>query len=398
MKKYLVFITSVFCAIGVLSCKKETISQNSQKKIILDDSKHIWYYFQNGKLNKTSKISEVPVYPKKAWTESVRVSSFGCIPEENSANSKKAYALVNKIGILEFDEENIEIYKDESFFFGKTAGNLVFWENTPLFSVYKNTVFSDSSIKTVTSNKNHYFLLQFNPQTKMILPVINIDNLCFNDDEIEKSKNIEITDFIWDGQTWTLCKKENSTPIHFSYMTFQPKKEITSISPTNANQMLHKTISDEETFRKLQSQIDFIKGPERLQSLLSSMKDNSSFNIDCITCGGKSKRNYKNQIQGKTDSLNGYAILSDTWCACLFEDGTMFLNGALSHSRIINKGKNIAFKLPKMPAGFIYTGFVFSGKTLHAFWEEKEFYKTGRSGLLTVSLNPIISKIEEKIE
>lgn len=65
MKKYLVFITSVFCAIGVLSCKKETISQNSQKKIILDDSKHIWYYFQNGKLNKTSKISEVPVYPKK---------------------------------------------------------------------------------------------------------------------------------------------------------------------------------------------------------------------------------------------------------------------------------------------------------------------------------------------
>ena len=91
----------------------------------------------------------------------------------------------------------------------------------------------------------------------------------------------------------------------------------------------------------------------------------------------------------------GNAILSDSWCAALFQDGTLFLNGALSRSRIINKGKNIAFKLPKLPAGFVYNGFVFSGKNLYAFWEETEFYKTGRSGLISVPLTPIISKIEE---
>ena len=382
-------------AAGLVSCKKESKEMASPKELALEQSSHTWYYFQDNKLNQIEKIQDVPSFPKKPWTEAVRISSFGCLPDnDDKSKSQKAYAIANRLGIIEFQDDKINLFKDEAFFAGKTAGNLVFWENNPIFSVYKSTFFGDSLRKVKGSL--HSFLLQFDIHNKMILPVLNVENLALNNQELQDSSQTEITDFIWDGNTWTVCKKKSDdSSVEFSYMTFQPKKEISQVTPNSADQMLYKTPSDEETFRKLQSHKDFSSAPERIKSLLSNMQEKSSFILKCHTAGGSSPRTFENKVNEYSNPLMGNAILSDSWCAAFFQDGTLFLNGALSRSRIINKGKNIAFKLPKLPAGFVYNGFVFSGKNLYAFWEETEFYKTGRSGLISVPLTPIISKIEE---
>ena len=84
---------------------------------------------------------------------------------------------------------------------------------------------------------------------------------------------------------------------------------------------------------------------------------------------------------------NATAILSQSWSAALFEDGTLFLEGALPGRHILRSGMPVAIRLPKLPTGFIYTDFVISGTTLYAAWEETAFYKTGRAGFLQVNLD-----------
>ena len=103
--------------------------------------------------------------------------------------------------------------------------------------------------------------------------------------------------------------------------------------------------------------------------------------------GGSSPRIYANNVAGSTEKeLNATAILSQSWSAALFEDGTLFLEGALPGKHILRSGKPVAIRLPKLPVGFIYSDFVISGTTLYAAWEESSFYKTGRAGFLQVNL------------
>ncbi|MBQ9626292.1 MAG: hypothetical protein IJR40_03860, partial [Treponema sp.] len=78
-----------------------------------------------------------------------------------------------------------------------------------------------------------------------------------------------------------------------------------------------------------------------------------------------------------------------------FEDGTLYLNGALYANKILNKSKNLALRLPKMPEGYKYTDFGISGATLFAAWEQTDFYETGRAGFLQVDLKPILYKDAE---
>ncbi len=103
-----------------------------------------------------------------------------------------------------------------------------------------------------------------------------------------------------------------------------------------------------------------------------------------------------NQIETNTKSvqeLKASAILAESWSAVLFEDGTFFIEGALPGKHILRGGKTVAIRLPKLPPQFVYSDFVISGTSLYAAWEESAFFKTSRSGFLSVDLDSTLYKV-----
>ncbi len=237
----------------------------------------------------------------------------------------------------------------------------------------------------------HIFLVQFNTQQNVCYPVLTVENFGL-------PSTAEITDFIWDGQFWTCSVKDSgngSEKINFSYFTFQPKTELSSISPTNAENSIFVTSTTEKEFRNAKLPENFSKAPERIKKLLFSLPKNFSYSVKVKTASGHTPRIFEsNKTYAETPVLEASAILSDTWAACLFTDGTFYLNGALFENRILNHGKNIALKLPKLPSGFFYKEFAVSGTYLYAAWEENSFYTIARSGFICIDLNEILYKNE----
>lgn len=368
------------------SCKKNEPKFDGQK-ISETKAKHSWYYFSDGNLKKAEGISSVPQIPFKPWTEATRISDIS-VQDSKYDSIPKGFAIVNRTGILVFEDDKINLYCDYEIFSNSTQENLVFYDDTPIFSVYRNSFFNRQNF---LENSMHTFLVQFNTEQNVCYPVLTVENLGL-------PSTAEITDFIWDGQFWTCSVKDSgngSEKISFSYLTFQPKTELTSISPKTAENSIFITETTEKEFRNAKSPEDFSKTPERIKKLLSSLPKNFSCAIKVKTASGHTPRIFEsNRNRAENEILEATAILSDTWTACLFTDGTFYLNGALFENRILNHGKNIALKLPKLPSGFYYKEFVISGTNLYASWEENSFYTIARSGFICVDLNEILYKNE----
>lgn len=368
------------------SCKKNEPKFDGQK-ISETKAKHSWYYFSDGNLKKAEGISSVPQIPFKPWTEATRISDIS-VQDSKYDSIPKGFAIVNRTGILVFEDDKINLYCDSEIFSNSTQENLVFYDDTPIFSVYRNSFFNRQNF---LENSMHTFLVQFNTEQNVCYPVLTVENLGL-------PSTAEITDFIWDGQFWTCSVKDSgngSEKISFSYLTFQPKTELTSISPKTAENSIFITETTEKEFRNAKSPEDFSKTPERIKKLLSSLPKNFSCSIKVKTASGHTPRIFEsNRNRAENEILEATAILSDTWIACLFTDGTFYLNGALFENRILNHGKNIALKLPKLPSGFYYKEFAISGTNLYASWEENSFYTIARSGFICVDLNEILYKNE----
>ena len=374
------------CCLSVtsfFSCRsKKNLPVNVEENFI--KTKHTWYYFSDGNYIKTDKIHNVPNAVQKPWTEAVRISS-AVVESEQNEGIPRGFATVNRAGIIVFQGENIHLYTDKEIFNGRTAGNLVFANNTPFFSVYKSTFFNET--KSAVQLK-HPFLIQFNAAQNMLYPAIEVENL-----GLESSA--EINDFIFDGQYWTCCIK-NSTDekIDFSYITFQAKEDINLITPYNAEKMIHISTTDTDSFRNAKKQKDFSNAPERLKNLLATIPESVNFSVSVANASGHSPRTFikANKNNSDSDVLTAKAIISDTWAACLFSDGTLYLQGALYNKNILNGGKTLGIRLPKLPQNFTYGDFVISGTMLYSSWEETSFYKTQRSGFLSVDLNQTLYK------
>ena len=113
------------------------------------------------------------------------------------------------------------------------------------------------------------------------------------------------------------------------------------------------------------------------------------FALECKTAGGVSPRYFTTTLDG--DGLtHASTIISDGWICAVFSDGTTYFNGALEGRHIVNSGKNMAFRLPKLPEGYVYSSFCISGNKMAVSWEESDFYKTGRSGFLVVDLGKVL--------
>lgn len=378
--RYISFSTIMTLSLLSLSCKKKQIETVSITKEI--PSNYSWYYFSEGTFKKTEKVQLAPRAVEKPWTEAVRISSCG-LEEGNNYENPRGFACVNQYGMLLFQGDKINLYTDSEIFKGRTAENLVFANGIPVFSVYRSTFFNESKTEV---QQTHPFLVQFNPQQKVFYTMINVENLGL------EAKS-EITDFIYDGQFWTCSiKSDGPEKVDFSYLTFQTKEDITLLTPYNADKMLFITESDVDSYRNTKKPIDFSKAPERLINLLQSLPEKMDFSVSLQTVQSHSPRTYtrikKTSLDGEV--LAAKAIISDTWIACLFEDGTIYINGALFEKNIMNKGKTMGIKLPRLPANFKYGDFVITGTSLYAAWEESSFYKTKRSGFISVNLEEIL--------
>ena len=378
----LVFILSIL----FISCNKKN-TQTDTKMLQVNPEKHSWYYFADGNFHKSENLNSIPSAAFKPWTEAVRISSAS-VQDSNNEKTPKGFALVNRIGVLSFENDKINLVRDTEFFFNSTADNLVFYNNTPVFSVYKNSFFNDQKF---SRNAIHTFLVQFNPEQNVCYPVLTVENL-------KLPSTAEITDFIWDGQYWTCSvkdTKEAGEKIEFSYLTFQTKEAVTTIYPTTAGNSLHINETNAESFRKAKETENFEKAPLRIKNLLTSLPENLCYSVKVSTAGGHSPRTYIQRAKSTDETdLEAQAILSDSWAACLFSDGSLFLNGALFGNRILKHGNNIAIRLPKLPSGFSYGSFVISGTSLYAAWEESSFFSTARSGFISVDLNEVLYKNE----
>lgn len=386
MKKifFVTFLIFLFCFTG---CSKKQNSQNFENSVEIEikNKNHTWYSFSANDFLEISKPQNAKQMPFTPWTEAKRISDSNCSANQENPS---AFAIVNRLGILEFQGDEIFLTKDANIFNNRTAQNLIFLEDTPIFSVYKSSFFNDTITDADYSSneENHLFLIQYDKTSKICYPIINCNNLT-------KAQNSEITDFYWDGLNWfcsvkTISAQQNA----FSYINWKPTISLLKLSPSKAETNVVISEISQDDFRKSKEQISYEKIPKRIKKLLYGFDKSKNFLIEVKSAGGNSPKTYSNKISSENEILNAKAIISESWSAALFEDGTLFLEGALPGKFILRQGNPIAIRLPKLPAGYIYTDFVISKTTLYAAWEETSFYKTARSGFLKVNLEETLYK------
>ena len=143
MKLTKILLTATAISLLLISgCKKDNKADLIIDDTLITESKpntHNWYYFSDNGYSKIDKPENAPYKPQLPWTEAVRLSSASTTsPSEDTLVDGKAFAVVNRLGILCFNDKEITLSQDANIFNDRTAGNLFFSDNTPLFSVYKN--------------------------------------------------------------------------------------------------------------------------------------------------------------------------------------------------------------------------------------------------------------------
>lgn len=383
MKQKRIFAAlALFAAFFFFACRK---TKSIDKKNISEFPRpetHRWYSFFDGEIKAISSFDEAPIQMQRPWTEAVRIAAFGASLGDGK-NVPNAYALVNRTGIIVFREKDFSLYKDESIFANRSVGKLFFENDVPVFSLYKSDFFNADFYNN--ENEIHHFLVQFDAETNVAFPLITCDNLGL-------SANEEITDFVWDGQTFVCAvKKTGKEKNEFSYLSVQPKTPLLSVSNGNAKKNLFITNVSSGAYRNEVLPKDFSDAPKRLQTLLFSLDKDTPIFVSLQNSGGVSARNFSTQKEADAlGALQASALIADTYACALFEDGTVFFQGSLFEKHVINGGAVFAFRLPLLPQGFSYTSFSISGSALYAAWEENDFYKTMRAGFLSIDLDEIL--------
>lgn len=382
IKKLSLIMITVALFAGCKNKNKDSFV-NEDQTVNLQKVNHTWYTFTKDNFESIEKPQDSSMLPMTPWTEAVRISSAGNC-SGSGVNESKAYAIVNRLGVLTFDNENISLSKDINLFSDRTCGNVAFINDIPIYTVYKSSFFNESVTNPdyAKDNSQHLFLVQFDETARISYPILNCNNLT---DEA----NSEVTDSYWDGENWFCCIKTSSDVKNtFSYIKWKPATPLLSISPILAKNEIIIDEIDVDTFRNVKEHRDFSMAPERIKKLLAGFAKDVPFTLELQNAGGSSTRTYYNAVEeSEKKELRASGILSESWSCVLFEDGTLYIEGALPGKHILRGGKPVAIRLPKLPAGYLYSDFVISGTTLYAGWEESSFYQTARSGFLQVNLD-----------
>jgi hypothetical protein len=378
------YFSAVLPLLILFSCSKTKQLDTEPSDVLLTAADHAWYSFSNGAIVNIAGPGDAPVQAEKPWTEAVRISSASCAAG-NGSIMPAAYAIVNRTGMLVFNGDKMHLYADTDLFADRSADNIVFQNDTPLFSLYKSSFFNATLKNKTQEDKLHPFLAQFDTSSHIVYPVISCANLGLGAES-------EVTDYIWDGSKF-ICsvKTQKNSKTDFQYLSVQPEIPLLSLTPVNAKKGLLISQTDKESFRSQKIPKPFAAAPAQLIKMLSVLPGSTAFYITCSTAGGHTPRQYLKQPQNDDSiPLNARALLAGTYVCAMFSDGTTYISGALFGRNIIQNGKTCAFRLPKLPAGYEYAAFTISGTTMYAAWEETSFYKTGRSGFISVDLDRIL--------
>ena len=254
---------AVLCAlIALASCR----GKHRQAALPLSDTAsgkkaHTWYCFDGGAVKEIDDVRRTPMQAEKPWTEAVRISSASsALGNGNEAPS--AYAVVNRLGMIVFTGSTFRLYTDAAVFADRTAGNLVFQNDTPIFSLYKSAFFN-ASLANNASGGVHQFLVLFDTASRVFYPLITCTAL-------DLPAESEITDFVWDGNTFVCSvKKSAEEKTDFSYLSVQPKIPLLSLSPSSAKSDLLVSETDSGAYRSQATPVDIALAPKRLQELAS---------------------------------------------------------------------------------------------------------------------------------
>lgn len=372
------------------SCKEKEEEPIDAIVIEKKSSNHKWFALNKDGYQEVAAPQKAPAVLQKPWTEALRISCMGQANEETPIDmsqdgSPKIFALTNRLGIIVMTQNGVKVFKDPQFFEERTADKLVFMNGSPIYSVYRNSHFNE---KISLRQPFRPFLIQFTADSGVYFPILTYENLSL-------PENSEVNDFCWDGTEW-FCSIKNYTEseTNFSYLKFRPETALLSISPEKNLIAIQKSTEDE--FRKVRSPKDFSAAPKRVQALLKGLPKDFDYYAECKDAGGATARQFIHSKKTDSKSMARAVVqICGTWVAALFEDGTLYLNGALYAKKILNNSKNLAIRLPKLAEGYKYTDFGISGTQLFAAWEQTDFYKSGRSGFLSVNLKPILYKDAE---
>lgn len=347
-----------------------------------DNEFYKFYYFSKDGFSECENVSNSPEALSKPWTETFRVC------DANTAENGDALLLINKLGLLHFPKYG-EFYllRDINIFEDSTAENLVFSEGEPFFTLYRNSFFTatseglgQSASLAATSISNRPYIVRASLENHAFYPVITYADMEVDDGEISGT--------FFDGNSWlSSIKTSTNSSTSFRYIFWKPTASLLSMQPFYHEGKISIKEINTNTYREQLSLLDFSKSPERLKLLLEKIPDSLDYIVKLKNFGGVSPRIY---IKGFDSKINATAIISPSWICCIFEDGTTYFNGALEMHESANKGKPFAFRLPKLDRGFLYTDFAIAGNHLVVGWEEKDFFKVGKSGFMVADLNKIL--------
>ncbi|MBO7485857.1 MAG: hypothetical protein J6T84_07310 [Spirochaetaceae bacterium] len=379
MRKFKSITVLLFLLIFTLfSCKK---AEKTETQINLPETATTtsisdpvlrWYYFSRSGIVPIETPRNTPQTIFRPWTETMRVSGAAQI-------DSKSYMLVNRLGLLTLPDkldDLPELKTDVLYFTDTTASNLLSVEGYPVFHVYRNSFFnSKASVSPMP------FLIQYRTTADIFFPLLKVMDL-------ELPENAETVHLQYDGTNWIgSFKSSTEERTQFNYLKFFSFEPLISLTGSAKKGQIQKEQLTQESFKNLVAQRDFTTAPKKVQNLLSQIPENIALSLEYTENNPVSPVNYIRET--KSDPMYGKVKNLKTNISTLFYDGTFYFAGATENMPIVNDGKPVCFRLPKMPSGFLYTDFIFSGSILYVAWEEELFYETGRSGFLAVDLRKV---------
>lgn len=382
-------LSNFFCilaaALAFSSCKDKkntgaTSADTDFKEVAAKSSDHKWYYFSENSYTEVDLPQHSPILSLKPWTESLRIC------DGNVAQSEKGLLLVNHFGVLLFDNGGEpKVIQDSALFSDTTAGNLVFENSVPFFALAKNSFFNKNASSSDSKSETSH-VVKLSLENSMFFPVITYGDL-------KIGNNAEVSGTYFDGNEWfSSIKSSENGRTDFKYIKWKPNGELSVLPPSTKSGKISISEISKDEYRKNLSPKTFSKAPERLKKLLSSIPADFDFSVALKKAGGASPEYFYGGNQNKNSGENANeanAILTPDWICAVFGDGTAYFSGSLKGRTLLNSGKTIAFRLPKLPSEYVYGNFCISGDYLAVAWEETDFYKTGRSGFLVVDMAKI---------
>ena len=359
----------VFLSVLMFSCKKQ-----SQVIEIVEDIKepvktHKWYYFSSLGFSNTENLDSIPRTLEKPWTESVRISK--AITYKDTA-----YLAVNRKGLIVCSGEEKDFKIDEKLFADNTIGTFLIFDESPIFHVYKNSLFN------TTKTENNSVLIQYSPSSKLFYPLLQKNDL-----SLDKTEEVVSASFIDDSFVFS-TKKSDDNSTEFRYYSLPLAEEgYLNFSGTDffAQEF---SVTDFRTFIEPKN---YSLAPERLKSLLKVIPKDFAFLLHVQNEEGAVVE-YVQQNSTEEDPQEAYAYIGDTYTSALFPDGTFYFVGGIEGKHILNSGKPVSMRLPKLPKGYKYTSYAITKTKLYCGFEEYNFYKTGITGFIEVDLENTLYK------